>query len=205
MAASTVPAQGPTYELGRVPSEEEIRAWDIDVNPEGKGLPPGSGTANEGAEIYAQKGCAICHGPTGAEVTDFILNTYPKGNPYPLVRKGKGPQSGHHIKSLGNYWPYATSIWDYINRAMPLIQSGIGMEDQLSANEVYALTAFILYQNGIIGENEVMNADSLPKVKMPNRDGFLPSEPVLRTNPDMKPDLHISPSSPLLKKTGSSQ
>ena len=147
-ACAAALAQTPTYHLGRTPGTEEIRAWDIAIGPEGKELPPGRGTAPEGATIYAQK-CAACHGVTGTETNLGYLTR-------PLVG-GKGPRG-----VAG--WQFATAIWDIINRSMPLRQWG-----SLSADEVYALTAFLLHRNGIIQESDVMDAQSLPKVRMPNR------------------------------------
>jgi S-disulfanyl-L-cysteine oxidoreductase SoxD len=167
LAASAVAlAQGPSYKLGRTPSREEIKAWDIAVGPDGKELPPGSGTAKEGAKIFAQK-CAVCHGPTGAE-----------GSPIePHVQHLVGGQgtigTAHEEKTIGSFWPFATTIWDYINRAMPLRQGG-----SLKADEVYALTAVLLYRNKIIKEDDVIDAKSLPKIQMPNRYGFLPPLPL---------------------------
>ena len=162
--------QSPTYRLGRSPSAEEIRAWDIAISPTGKELPPGQGTAKEGAALYVRKGCAGCHGATGS------------GAHAPTLISRKGPKTGpsapclapcvSDANSMGVHSPFATIIWDYINRGMPL-----GKEGTLSPNEVYALTAFLLYKNDVIKEDEVMDAQSLPKVKMPNRDGFaLPPE-----------------------------
>ena len=174
----TALAQTPTYKnRGRTPSAEEIRAWDISVGPEGKELPAGSGTAQEGAKIYAQR-CARCHGPTGAEGPDLpgsaSLWPYPVfigKRPVPPLRGGKGTLATlHPVRTLGSFWPFATTIWDYINRAMPPKEEGT-----LSADEVYALTAFLLFQNGIIQEGDVMDAKSLPKVSMPNRNGFIPT------------------------------
>ena len=160
-------AQSPTYGLGKTPSAEEISARDIGVSPDGKGLPPGSGTAKDGAPIFAQK-CAACHGATGS------------GGPAPNLIKEKGaPTPGmpclvpciteDNVMSLHS--PYATTIWDFINRGMPLLQ-----ERTLKPNEVYALTAFLLYKNGVIHEDEVMDAKSLPVVKMPNREGYVVPE-----------------------------
>jgi len=148
-------AQSPTYRLGKPATEEEIRAWDIAVGPSGKELPPGSGTATEGAKVYTQK-CAVCHGPTGKEGH--------KGPPFEVPRLVGG--------RVGTFWPFATTIWDYINRGMPRNQPGT-----LSADEVYSVTAFLLYKNGIIQESDVLDAKTLPKVRMPNRDGFVPAEP----------------------------
>ncbi|MBI2815586.1 MAG: cytochrome c [Acidobacteria bacterium] len=155
-------AQGPAYHLGRTPTAEEIRAWDIAIGPHGKELPPGSGTAKEGAKIYAQR-CAVCHGQTaeGGAARSLVggIGTLNTSNPVPTV---------------GSFWPYATTVWDYINRAMPPppMQPGV-----LSADEVYSVTAFLLYRNGIIQENDVLDAKSLPKIQMPNRNGFVPPRP----------------------------
>ena len=153
-------AQTPTYNLGRTPTQAEIVAWDVAVGPEGKELPPGSGTAKEGANIYAQR-CARCHGPTATE------------GPAPRLVGGIGTlNTPHPVATIGSYWAFATKIWDYTNRAMPPDQPG-----SLSANEVYALTAFLLFRNGIIQESEVIDARSLPKIQMPNRNGFIPQRP----------------------------
>jgi mono/diheme cytochrome c family protein len=152
-------AQTPAYSnVGRTPSKEEIQAWDISIGPEGKELPPGSGTAKEGAGIYAKK-CAACHGPTA------------EGSPLaPRLLGGKGTLNTlYPVRTIGSYWPFATTVWDYIHRAMPPNQGG-----SLSADELYALTAFVLYRNDIIKESDVIDAKSLPKVQMPNRDGFIP-------------------------------
>ena len=161
----TANTQSPTYGLGRAPSAEEVRAWDIAIGPTGNELPSGQGTAKEGALLYIRKGCGGCHGPTGS------------GGHAPTLISRKGPQTPSSVpclapcvndaNSMGVHSPFATTIWDYINRGMP-----IGKEGTLSPNEVYALTAFLLYKNDVIKEDEVMNAQSLPKVKMPNRDGF---------------------------------
>ena len=161
-------AQTPTYNVGRTPSAEEIRAWDISIDPEGKGLPPGRGTAQEGAAIYARR-CAVCHGPTGAEGEPPA-----KGRrTAPVLVGGQGTiSSPQPVKTIGSFWPFATTIWDYMRRAMPLYEEG-----SLQPAELYALTAFLLYRNGIIQESDVMDAQSLPKVQMPNRNGFVPAEP----------------------------
>lgn len=154
----TVLAQGPTYNFGRAPTEAEIRAWDIAIGPAGKELPPGSGTAKEGEKIFANK-CAVCHGPTLAGTKAG-----------PRLVGGQGTlATPHAVKTVGSYWPFATTIWDYINRAMPRLQEG-----SLSADEVYAVTAFLLFKNNIIKVSDVMDPQTLPKVQMPNRDGFLP-------------------------------
>lgn len=158
--AAAARAQAPDYSnIGRTPSAEEIRAWDIAVSPEGKELPPGRGTAQEDAAIFAQK-CVVCH---GQDLQGSPLGTALVG--------GKGTlATTHPMKTVGSYWAFATTVWDYIHRAMPRYQEGT-----LSADEVYALTAFILYKNDIIKEGDVMDAKSLPKVQMPNRNGFIPA------------------------------
>jgi S-disulfanyl-L-cysteine oxidoreductase SoxD len=152
-------AQAPTYSnVGRAPTKEEIQAWNQSIGPEGKELPPGSGTAKEGEKIFGEK-CAACHGPAG-EGSQLA----------PRLVGGRGPlNTPTPSRTLANYWPFATTIWDYINRAMPPKQ-----QSSLSASDVYALTAFILNRNEIIAETQVIDAASLPKVKMPNRDGFTP-------------------------------
>jgi cytochrome c len=156
-------AQSPTYGLGKTPTEDEIRAWDISISPTGKELPPGHGTAKEGAQVYTQK-CSICHGATGSEgpAPMVIKRQNPPANPgpclAPCIRDGN---------VMAMHAPYATVIWDFINRGMPFKQEG-----SLKPDEVYALTAFILYKNGVIGgEDDVLDQQSLPKVKMPNADG----------------------------------
>jgi S-disulfanyl-L-cysteine oxidoreductase SoxD len=154
----TVPlsAQNPSYGIGRAPTAGEIKAWDLAVSPDGKELPPGSGTAEEGAKVYAAS-CAGCHGKTGRE------------GPNDVLVGGQGTlNTNKPVKTIGSYWPYATTVWDYINRAMPYNKPG-----SLSANEVYAVTAYLLSLNGIIASDAVINAKTLPQVKMPNRNGFI--------------------------------
>jgi mono/diheme cytochrome c family protein len=156
LGASPVFGQSPTYGVGRTPTPEEVRAWDISIGPAGEELPPGSGTATQGAEVY-QQNCARCHGEGGA------------GGPAPrLVRRDRrvnDPWDYGRILPIRS--PYATTVWDYINRGMPL-----GGEGTLTADEVYALTAYLLYVNGVIAEDEVMDAENLPDVQMPNRDNW---------------------------------
>lgn len=161
-------AQSRPYNVGSVPPPEEVRAFDVRVGPSGKELPPGSGTAKEGATLYAQR-CAACHGPNGAGGTANRLVA-----PIPANAQD-GPVHG----SIA-YYPYATIAWDYINRAMPPSNPG-----SLAPNDVYALVAFLYYSNGIIKENDVMDEKTLPKVVMPNRNGFVPAVPVYP--PEKKP------------------
>jgi cytochrome c len=151
--------QTATYNnVGRTPTDEEVRAWDIAIGTDGKELPPGSGTAAEGAKIFTSK-CAACHGANleGSQLA-------------PRLAGGEGTLTTlHPVMTVGNYFPFATTVWDYIRRAMPRFQEG-----SLGAAEVYSLTAYLLYRNNIIKETEVMDASSLPKVQMPNRYGFVP-------------------------------
>lgn len=149
----------PTYGIGRTPTPEEIRAWDISIGPTGAELPAGRGTAKEGGQLFVQKGCAGCHGKTGTEGTAPHL----KGKADPKA------DTWERGRILPIRAPFATTVWDYINRAMPLNREGT-----LTANEVYALTAFLLYINDVIPEDEVLDAQSLPKVKMPIGDQFAP-------------------------------
>jgi S-disulfanyl-L-cysteine oxidoreductase SoxD len=143
-------------DLGRVATPDEIAGWDISIDPSGAGLPAGSGTARTGAAIFAAK-CAACHGEAGG------------GKPNDQLVGGQGTiATDKPVKTVGSYWPYATTLFDYIRRAMPLPQS-----KSLADEEVYALAAYILAQNKIIGEDDVMDARTLPQVKMPNRDGFV--------------------------------
>jgi len=145
------------YKIGRAPSADEEKAWDISVAPSGKELPAGKGTAAEGKEVFARR-CQRCHGEAG------------KGGDESALVGGQGTlTSAKPLKTVGSYWPYATTLFDYIRRAMPLKEPGT-----LSPDQVYAVSAYILQLNGIIGEGDTMNAETLPKVKMPNRDNFIP-------------------------------
>jgi cytochrome c len=150
-------AQLPTYGLGRAPTAEEIKAWDVTIPPDGKGLPPGSGTAAQGEPVYARR-CASCHGERGEN---------PK---YDRLVGGRGTlKTDKPVKTVGSYWPFATTLWSYINRAQPFDEPG-----SLTHEQVYAVTAYLLYLNGVIGEHDVLDARTLPAVLMPNRDGFVP-------------------------------
>jgi S-disulfanyl-L-cysteine oxidoreductase SoxD len=153
-----------TSGLGRPATPDEIQREDIDVRPDGQGLPSGSGTAGEGQPIFAQK-CAGCHGGNGEGTSSGPRLV----DPTPF-------QVGVNQPTIGNYWPYATTVWDYVHRAMPFDAPG-----SLSNDEVYALTAYLLAQNGIIGADDRLDASSLPGVQMPNRARF--------TAPDPRPDV----------------
>lgn len=159
-------AQGPTYKLGRTPTEAEVHAWNHAVGPEGKELPDGSGTAVEGAKIYAAK-CAYCHGQNA------------EGKfPFPRLAGGVGTLTNPTpVKSSGSYLPYATTIWDFIDRAMPRDAEGT-----LRPDEIYAVTAFILFKSEIVKETDVLDKRTLVEVRMPNRDGFFPDPP--QSKPD---------------------
>lgn len=162
--AQSKPAAPPapkSYGLGRAATADEIKKLDIDVMPDGRGLPAGRGTAAEGATIYAAK-CRSCHGPNG-EGAAFDR----------LVGRDAGPNFNFAmdpklVKTVGNYWPYATTLYDYTFRAMPFMQPG-----SLTPDETYALVAYILALNKIIPEDAVMDQATLPKVKMPARDRFV--------------------------------
>jgi S-disulfanyl-L-cysteine oxidoreductase SoxD len=156
------PAAPATFGIGRPATPAEIAAIDIDVGPDGAGLPPGSGTAPQGATIYAAR-CAGCHGKTGREGPNDVLVGRLTGEGFPFSRDPKLPHT------IGNYWPYATTIFDYIRRAMPPDAPGT-----LQDAEVYALVAHLLVLNELIPADAVMDATSLPKVKMPARDRFVP-------------------------------
>ena len=149
--------QLPGYGVGRTPTPEEIDSWDVIVGPEGKELPPGEGTAMAGREVFSLR-CAECHGTEGQGAD--------KGEP--LVGGAQTLTSPKPLKTVGSYWPYATTVWDYVSRAMPFDRPGTLTDDQ-----VYAVVAYLLYLNGIVGEEEVINAATLPEVRMPNRDGFV--------------------------------
>lgn len=134
----------------------EISAWNIDIDPTGAGLPPGRGTVPQGAGIYANK-CAICHGPTGTE------------GPKDRLVGGHGSlATDQPIKTIGSYWPYATTLYDYIYRAMPLTAP-----QSLTPDESYSVVAWLLHQNGIVPADAVIDAQTLPRVTMPNRAGFV--------------------------------
>lgn len=163
-AGTAVAAQGPG--LGVAASQDEIAAADLSIPPDGSGLPPGSGLARDGAGIYAAK-CLACHGPEGA------------GQPFDRLVGGRGTLRGAKpVRTVGSYWPYATTLFDYIRRAMPY-----PAPHSLSSDETYALTAYLLHLNDIIAEDAPMNAQTLPRVVMPNRDSFVPAYPPGRPAP----------------------
>jgi S-disulfanyl-L-cysteine oxidoreductase SoxD len=170
--AQSQPQQPPRINLGTPLSQDEIKSFDFMIGPEGKELPPGHGTPKEGAAIFAKR-CQVCHGQNGqgGAVRSLVLGS--PGNPH----RGMIKESE---KSTLSYYPYPTIVWDYINRAMPASNPG-----SLTPDEVYSVVAFLFYRNGIIQETDVMDAETLPKVEMPNRNGFVPAVPVYP--PEKKP------------------
>lgn len=157
MMASSEAASAEAPRLG-VPAVPAIVAkWNTTIFPDGRGLPPGAGTAEQGRVIYDAK-CSNCHGPEGRGETAEELS----GNETPLT----DPDTS---QTIGSYWPYATTLFDYTRRAMPMDKPG-----SLTVDEVYAVSAYLLQINGVIGAAEEMNAATLPKIRMPNRDGFTP-------------------------------
>jgi mono/diheme cytochrome c family protein len=153
------------FGYGTVPSQEAIASWAIAIRPDGQGLPPGRGTVDEGTEVYIAQ-CAECHGTFGEGTAR-----------YPKLTGGGALTADRPEQTVGNYWPYATTLWDYINRAMPF-----PAPRTLTPNQVYGITAYILNLNDIVPSDFVADSNTLPKVKMPNRDGFSFTDP----RPDTK-------------------
>jgi cytochrome c len=163
-------AQSPKFNVGTPLNQDDIKSFDFMIGPEGKELPAGRGSPKEGAVVFAKR-CEVCHGQNGQNGVLRRLVLGSPGKPY------RGPFNAAEKDSVA-YYPYATIAWDYINRAMPVPKPG-----SLTHDEVYAVVAFLLYRNGIIGETDVMDAQTLPKVVMPNRDGFVPAKPVYPPEP----------------------
>ena len=160
-ACAVQPPAGNPPALGAAVSAEEVARWDISIPPSGAGLPKGGGSARQGVQVYEQK-CIACHGAKGA------------GKPADALVGGIGSLATRApVRTVGSYWPYSTTLFDYVRRAMPITNPL-----SLSDDEVYAVSAYVLYLNGIVGEDQQMNAQSLPRVKMPNRDGFISDWPV---------------------------
>ena len=158
IAVVATAASAQTPQFGQSIAPADIAPWDISIGPDGAGLPGGRGTVAQGEAVFAAK-CQACHGEKGA------------GRPNDALVGGSGSLAPDKapVKTVGSYWPYATTLFDYIRRAMPFQES-----KSLSDDEVYAVSAYILNLNGIIGKDDVIDAQSLPKVAMPNRDGFIP-------------------------------
>jgi mono/diheme cytochrome c family protein len=150
-------AQAEPPGLGKPISEADIKAWDITILPDGTNLPPGSGTVTQGAKLYVDKGCVACHGPGGRGGPNAVL--YDDSAKLDRIEANK---------TIGNFWAQATTLFDFIRRAMPYTAPRT-----LSDDETYALTAYVLYLNKLIGENDTIDAQTLPKVRMPNKDNFI--------------------------------
>lgn len=154
---AALPASGQKLGAGRAATPDEVKSWDIGISPDGRELPDGAGTAVEGKDVYDRR-CKRCHGDAG------------KGGDEAALVGGQGTlATPKPLKTVGSYWPHATTLFDYVRRAMPYKNPA-----SLPNEQVYAVTAYILNLNGIIGPGEAMNARTLPRVKMPNRDGFIP-------------------------------
>jgi S-disulfanyl-L-cysteine oxidoreductase SoxD len=155
--ASSAAGQLPTYGVGRAPTVEEVKAWDLTIPSDGQGLPPGRGTAAQGKPIYVER-CASCHGENGED------------RKYSRLVGGRGSLvTSEPVRTIGSFWPYATTLWSYLRRSQPFDEPG-----SLTPDEVYAVTAYLLHLNGIIKEDDVVDATTLPRIRMPNRDGFVP-------------------------------
>ena len=156
MAAMPVSAKEGQYGIGTPATASEIAGWDIDIRPDGKGLPAGSGSVEDGEMMYEEK-CASCHGSFGEGV-----------GRYPVLSGGEGTLTEERPeKTVGSYWPYASTLWDYIHRAMPFAQP-----QSMTDEEVYAITAYVLYLNDLVEDDFVLTADNLASIEMPNKDGF---------------------------------
>ncbi len=151
---------GEPYGIGRPATPQEIAGWDIDVSPSGAGLPPGRGDAREGEALFADK-CASCHGARG------------EGKPMDALVGGAGTlREKKPDKTVGSYWPYATTLFDYVRRAMPL-----NAPQSLTPDQVYAVSAYVLFLNGIVAQDTTLDQDNLAKINMPNRNGFVSAYP----------------------------
>ena len=159
------PQRAGYYALGKTASAEEIAGWDIDVNAEGEGLPPGSGSVEDGESLYEDQ-CSECHGSFGEGVGRF-----------PKLAGGEGSlKEARPLKTIGSYWEYSATIWDYIHRAMPFVHP-----ESLSDDEVYALTAYVLYLNDLVDDDFVLDQNNLTSIRLPNEGNFFP---------DPRPDTH---------------
>ncbi len=193
-ALVAAPAVAGPFGLGRAAEPDEIAAWDLDVSPDGTGLPEGSGSVSEGEQVFSDN-CAACHG-------DFAEGL---GN-WPKLAGGDGTLANQDpVKTVGSYWPYLSTVWDYVHRSMPF-----GNAQSLSADEVYAITAYILYSNFLVEEDFVLSRDNFTDVEMPNVDGFFVDDrpeaeyAMWRTEPcmsDCKPGVEITMKASILDVT----
>jgi len=167
-AETGVPGEvvGSGFGFGQPVSAADVAPWDIDVGPDGEGLPPGSGTVEEGAPVW-EANCARCHGEEGVDGSYGPVVATEGAESFPFATEPG------LTTSLGNYWPYATTVFDYVRRSMPFDDPG-----SLSDEEVYAVTAWLLWRNELIPEDAVMDAETLPAVQMPGKEHFVPSEDV---------------------------
>ena len=165
------------FGFGRVPDPDEIEQWDIDITPAGTQLPGGQGTVGQGERIYVKQ-CLACHGPEGRNgINDKLVDKFDPANNFASSGETRTR------KTIGNYWPYATTLYDYINRAMPLTAPG-----SLTADEVYSVTAYLLFLNDIVEQTVTVDANTLPAIDMPAKKLFYWSDEVLSLV-DAKPDL----------------
>jgi len=156
LAALPAVAKVGEYGIGQPATAEEIAGWDIDIRPDGMGLPPGSGSVEDGEMLYEEK-CASCHGSFGEGV-----------GRYPVLAGGEGTLTDERPdRTVGSYWPYASTLWDYIHRAMPFPQP-----QSLTDDEVYAITAYVLNLNDIVDDDFVLTQENFASIEMPNKDGF---------------------------------
>ena len=173
--ANLVNANERKFNIGKVASKKEVAGWNIDVRPDGMGAPKGNGNAIKGEEIYAEA-CASCHGDFGEGI-----------DRWPELVGGENTLDTHDpVKTTGSYWPYASTIYDYIYRAMPF-----GAAQSLSHDETYQIVAYLLYMNEIIEEDFTLSDENIGKIKMPNRNGFL--------LPDPRPDISVINGNPCMK------
>lgn len=154
------------FGIGKPASPAEIAAWDIDIRADGVGLPPGRGSVHDGKALYADH-CAACHGERGQGAPAGSLGARQAAPFEPLVGGAGTLGTARPVKTVGSFWPYATTLFDFVNRAMPF-----NAPQSLSPDQVYAVSAYVLYLNGLVAEDAVLDAASLPKVRMPNRNGF---------------------------------
>jgi len=166
LLCATVPADAQTrFGIGRTATPAEVAAWNIDVEPDGRNFPPGQGSVAHGSDVYNAQ-CAACHGANG------------EGGMGDRLAGGMGTlATDKPVKTVGSYWPYATTLWDYIRRAMPFDHPGT-----LTNDEIYGAAAYVLFLNGIVGEQDVVDQTTLPTIQMPNRNGFVP---------DSRPDVPV--------------
>lgn len=170
--ACSAPAFATRYNIGQPITPEQLSGWDIDVRPDGAGLPPGKGSVKQGQEVYANA-CAVCHGDKGeGRRVEGAVGGFDR-----LVGGQGTLDKPAPVVTIGSFWPYATTLFDYVRRAMPF-----HAPQSLTSDEVYAVSAYLLHLNGIVGEDAALDAKSLAEVKMPNRDGFIHDDP----RPDVK-------------------